>query len=528
MVVITYTSISRIDRFKTKTLMLLDFSLEVLLEIVRLLSFKDVCRLSQTCRALRSFCLSDDIWRPLCEEKAAFLSYSDFISQLPKDERVSKMITLNANHWYYLSFRSFFANQRYRGIWSYDDGCSGLQVFVNHTFYAKTDPDLCWVCSTQFYEISATNDLAMSNSSLMPVGENVREATGSNHEVLFWENLRPKFNLILRSQRTCSVKFEPDANDSCHYHLRACEEGCVLAPDVSDLSMSSAPVEMGSPYGCRLFPTEEAEFAVDKTFYMDEDCFPTFTIPFRPNGKLVPIRKPPTRNEMKKYEGKREIRVKDLTGIFVGDYGSHGVEFLYVYVAYPSSSESTVTPSTDHILRAVKLTGDENVPKGETSFFVELTEETANVRFSNWTGEVHPLRGYGQLSDTGFEEPWWSSLDVFFSSPDEFIVTWWELSAACVFKRLYLEDLEDVARETRLKESTPGLYTTSPCGLSVETKLSVDLLPQARFHLSSPITSIIYSLPSKIKIKSSFDLRCPEVVDRNLDESAGHTVQNGK
>ena len=72
---------------------------------------------------------------------------------------------------------------------------------------------------------------------------------------------------------------------------------------------------------------------------------------------------------------------KPYQGIWVGDYSAHGCEFLLIFQQDPARSDlgegedETDLTSGDIVqkgsLRAVKLTGDPNVPRGEVSFFAD-------------------------------------------------------------------------------------------------------------------------------------------------------------
>ena len=72
-----------------------------------------------------------------------------------------------------------------------------------------------------------------------------------------------------------------------------------------------------------------------------------------------------------------------LNGIWVGSYGGHGLEILYLKYAQDFSysithdEEETFTETTPHALIARKISGDPNVPHGQISFAAvrSLTEK---------------------------------------------------------------------------------------------------------------------------------------------------------
>ncbi|KAK6512470.1 hypothetical protein TWF481_001356 [Arthrobotrys musiformis] len=76
-------------------------------------------------------------------------------------------------------------------------------------------------------------------------------------------------------------------------------------------------------------------------------------------------------------------------GIWVGDYGPHGTEFLLFHQPTTSSSQKR--------LEVVKLTGDPNVPRGEYTLIVDDLSQplrTADEEEIEWPGaKVYPARG---------------------------------------------------------------------------------------------------------------------------------------
>ena len=101
---------------------------------------------------------------------------------------------------------------------------------------------------------------------------------------------------------------------------------------------------------------------------------------------------------------------KPYQGIWVGDYSAHGCEFLLIYqqlevvdsdASHDAGSEQVEMRNT---LRAVKLTGDPNVPRGEITFtaadigpkgFVRVAEEEPFVG-------ARIVRSYGHVAGIGF------------------------------------------------------------------------------------------------------------------------------
>lgn len=113
---------------------------------------------------------------------------------------------------------------------------------------------------------------------------------------------------------------------------------------------------------------------------------------------------------------------KPYQGIWVGDYSAHGCEFLLFYQCVPEGPAETQSPEQPKdgaervvprgSLKAVKLTGDPNVPRGELSFWaddigpdgllrVETEEPFKNARI---------VKSWGQVAGLGYRDGMLSSL----------------------------------------------------------------------------------------------------------------------
>lgn len=117
-----------------------------------------------------------------------------------------------------------------------------------------------------------------------------------------------------------------------------------------------------------------------------------------------------------------------LEGMWLGAYASHGTEVLYVYYDEPAQA-----------VRAVKITGDLNVPRGAITweFFLtdrmrpdELPHDVAKAEevFGDLS-TVRIFRGTGTISGTGFvEEHRETSIDyIGIVSRDEIRVNWFDM-----------------------------------------------------------------------------------------------------
>lgn len=91
---------------------------------------------------------------------------------------------------------------------------------------------------------------------------------------------------------------------------------------------------------------------------------------------------------------------EEHSGLFMGDYSSHGPELIYLYYPTPTS------------LHAVKLTGDPHVPRGELTWAID--DITTPIRICSereWPG-ARAYRGRGQISNHGFHSPTWIDTEV--------------------------------------------------------------------------------------------------------------------
>jgi hypothetical protein len=89
---------------------------------------------------------------------------------------------------------------------------------------------------------------------------------------------------------------------------------------------------------------------------------------------------------------------KPFTGLWVGDYASHGVEFLFLQ-------------RTPTMLEVIKITGDTNVPAGKYSFVVpDLSTPTRVCEESEFL-VCNAYTGAGQISGIYFRGPRWIDME---------------------------------------------------------------------------------------------------------------------
>ncbi|KAH9832870.1 uncharacterized protein C8Q71DRAFT_713697 [Rhodofomes roseus] len=112
-----------------------------------------------------------------------------------------------------------------------------------------------------------------------------------------------------------------------------------------------------------------------------------------------------------------------LTGLWLGTYGPHGTECLFL--TYDDTTKS---------LRAIKVTGDENVPRGAVSWDVSTAEacQLSGQERDLWSRTMggvvpaHTYRGQGAISARGYMPHQRMQFDVILTviGPDELRLLW--------------------------------------------------------------------------------------------------------
>jgi len=159
-------------------------------------------------------------------------------------------------------------------------------------------------------------------------------------------------------------------------------------------------------------------------------------------------------------------REKPYQGIWVGDYSAHGCEFLLIIQGDPSDDDegdSTTGTVQRGSLHAIKLTGDPNVPRGETTFIsgdigpkglikVETEEPFKGSRIVRANGHVAGLGFHDGMLEYSNEicQPWkclTSITDTFISSQlilvsTEYIAHYWqEMGHISYYRRVDINNL---------------------------------------------------------------------------------------
>ncbi|KAH6847574.1 hypothetical protein B0I37DRAFT_147637 [Chaetomium sp. MPI-CAGE-AT-0009] len=151
---------------------------------------------------------------------------------------------------------------------------------------------------------------------------------------------------------------------------------------------------------------------------------------------------------------------KPFRGIFVGDYGGHGCEF--VWINQPDDDDefdpASVArhegePDDDYAARqrhaavyrgrleAVKLTGDVNVPRGEHTFVVDDLGEAGFVREETgdpFTG-ARVVKSRGHIANTGFQNDTYTEAELFLISPNLLAHNWLSLGHISYLMRVDID-----------------------------------------------------------------------------------------
>ncbi|RAL62955.1 hypothetical protein DID88_004044 [Monilinia fructigena] len=92
-------------------------------------------------------------------------------------------------------------------------------------------------------------------------------------------------------------------------------------------------------------------------------------------------------------------------------------------------------------LRAVKLTGDPNVPRGELTWFADDIGERGFVRFGekNWPG-ARIVKSVGQIANVGYENPKYIETQLIMISHDTLAQHWEPFGHISFFRRVNIDD----------------------------------------------------------------------------------------
>ncbi|KAH6623245.1 hypothetical protein F5144DRAFT_582762 [Chaetomium tenue] len=148
---------------------------------------------------------------------------------------------------------------------------------------------------------------------------------------------------------------------------------------------------------------------------------------------------------------------RPFRGIFVGDYGGHGCEFIWINQPDdddpPSIERNEGESDADYAARqlhaaiyrgrleAVKLTGDVNVPRGEYTFVVDELGEAGFVREETkdpFAG-ARVVRSRAQLANHGFRDETFTDAELMIISPDLLAHNWLSLGHISYLRRVDID-----------------------------------------------------------------------------------------
>ncbi|PLW25468.1 hypothetical protein PCASD_26249 [Puccinia coronata f. sp. avenae] len=142
--------------------------------------------------------------------------------------------------------------------------------------------------------------------------------------------------------------------------------------------------------------------------------FPIWSIEYYPLAGPAPYSDPPIPS------------AATLEGLWVGCYGSHGIEFGKIILTHPAPHSSD--SSSGHLISFVKLTGDPNVPAGQVSWKFSCDNlhsvhpislsEAVSIDLGLSQADGGWLKGQGQVAHTNYEEPAWINTEVQLISGD--------------------------------------------------------------------------------------------------------------
>ncbi|KAK9481289.1 hypothetical protein V1514DRAFT_323463 [Lipomyces japonicus] len=116
-------------------------------------------------------------------------------------------------------------------------------------------------------------------------------------------------------------------------------------------------------------------------------------------------------------------------GIWVGDYSSHGGEFILFH------------QPTKYRLEAIKLTGDPNIPRGEYSFTVDDLSHTERICTEReWPG-AKVVNAQGHTAHLNFTNSTFSDTQLILISENKVAHYWMNISRISIFRRVDVESL---------------------------------------------------------------------------------------
>lgn len=137
-----------------------------------------------------------------------------------------------------------------------------------------------------------------------------------------------------------------------------------------------------------------------------------------------------------------------LEGLWAAIYGSHGIEYQVISLVEPANGISCPFPNLDAIpspplgasyLKAVKITGDDNIPAGRTTVLADLTVRVnlPHLPFQLAKG-TDAYQGYLHIAQNGYQMSSFTPA-IFLTNPadaDSFGLYWIEVAVLTRYKRI--------------------------------------------------------------------------------------------
>lgn len=122
---------------------------------------------------------------------------------------------------------------------------------------------------------------------------------------------------------------------------------------------------------------------------------------------------------------------RPLRGLWVGDYELHGGEFILFHQPAENSNR----------LEAIKLTGDPNVPRGESSFIVDDLSHCERISTeTEWFG-APVVKAKGQIAQVNFINHQFTPAELIIISKDRVALYWIDLNQINIYVRVQVDEL---------------------------------------------------------------------------------------
>ncbi|KAI9889294.1 MAG: hypothetical protein M1814_005601 [Vezdaea aestivalis] len=386
---------------------ILDLPTEVILQIFGLLSPQDLCRIQRTSSAARTLAQDKGIWQDLVQDAVPGLK----ITSTGPLESFQALYASQYPNWFLLKNR----------VWISDRGWVGKIVLNFFDPRRGCIEGLVLLCGTQ------------------PI-KHVRWKPGRPIWVTLFEpevklymdspelRLKPKPMVEERDLLAYAPGFYSSIRMDPLSHRDSPHSSFILAksiPETAQYAESSLwPVNLiPSKSRVRILPDNEFDDPPRKISEINQNAFRIVK-----RTAVESFNVPLMTRVLDTYSGLnpdlyRPTSERPYQGIWVGDYSSHGAEFLLVRQILPEdensdsgpvlpdvqSSSETIETSEDlpkgdrGRLEAIKLTGDPNIPQGHYTWVADVgLSGLIRLNSDDFFGRCRVVRACGQVADHGF------------------------------------------------------------------------------------------------------------------------------